>query len=87
GPANHFFYLLSEGSGVKTINGVTYDSPTFDQALTTWRGWADSEVTPRAGEGEALGHALEGCRAGLCSALSDGSVLGVRLTGGCSGSA
>jgi hypothetical protein len=22
GPANHFFYLLSEGSGAKTINGV-----------------------------------------------------------------
>ncbi|MEU9608741.1 M4 family metallopeptidase [Streptomyces sp. NPDC048057] len=30
GPANHWFYLLSEGSGVKTINGVTYDSPTSD---------------------------------------------------------
>ncbi|MFF7872306.1 M4 family metallopeptidase [Streptomyces qaidamensis] len=30
GPANHFFYLLSEGSGTKTINGVTYDSATSD---------------------------------------------------------
>ncbi|MGW6793372.1 M4 family metallopeptidase [Streptomyces chartreusis] len=30
GPANHFFYLLSEGSGTKTINGVTYNSPTSD---------------------------------------------------------
>jgi len=30
GPANHMFYLLSEGSGTKTINGVTYDSPTSD---------------------------------------------------------
>ncbi|MFE0633209.1 M4 family metallopeptidase [Streptomyces sp. NPDC058864] len=30
GPANHFFYLLSEGSGKKTINGVRYDSPTSD---------------------------------------------------------
>ncbi|MET8564413.1 M4 family metallopeptidase [Streptomyces flaveolus] len=30
GPANHFFYLLSEGSGVKVINGVSYDSPTAD---------------------------------------------------------
>ncbi|MCQ4193646.1 M4 family metallopeptidase [Streptomyces sp. BPPL-273] len=30
GPANHFFYLLSEGSGTKTINGVSYDSPTSD---------------------------------------------------------
>ncbi|MFF0557496.1 M4 family metallopeptidase [Streptomyces sp. NPDC004266] len=30
GPANHFFYLLSEGSGAKTVNGVAYNSPTFD---------------------------------------------------------
>ncbi|MEU6548053.1 M4 family metallopeptidase [Streptomyces sp. NPDC046859] len=30
GPANHFFYLLSEGSGPKTVNGVSYDSPTYD---------------------------------------------------------
>jgi Zn-dependent metalloprotease len=30
GPANHMFYLLSEGSGSKTINGVTYNSPTTD---------------------------------------------------------
>ncbi|MFJ5063267.1 M4 family metallopeptidase [Streptomyces nigra] len=30
GPANHFFYLLSEGSGPKTVNGVDYDSPTYD---------------------------------------------------------
>ncbi|MFF4273426.1 M4 family metallopeptidase [Streptomyces sp. NPDC001536] len=35
GPANHFFYLLSEGSGAKTVNGVDYDSPTYDgQAVT-----------------------------------------------------
>ncbi|MFE5403837.1 M4 family metallopeptidase [Streptomyces sp. NPDC056580] len=30
GPANHFFYLLSEGSGTKVINGVSYNSPTAD---------------------------------------------------------
>ncbi|MFJ9620411.1 M4 family metallopeptidase [Streptomyces sp. NPDC101181] len=30
GPANHWFYLLSEGSGAKTVNGVNYDSPTSD---------------------------------------------------------
>ncbi|MEV0093246.1 M4 family metallopeptidase [Streptomyces sp. NPDC050738] len=30
GPANHFFYLLSEGSGTKVINGVSYNSPTSD---------------------------------------------------------
>ncbi|MEV6790649.1 M4 family metallopeptidase [Streptomyces sp. NPDC051320] len=35
GPANHFFYLLSEGSGKKTINGVTYDSPTSNGSTVT----------------------------------------------------
>ncbi|MER5768303.1 M4 family metallopeptidase [Streptomyces sp. NPDC001985] len=30
GPANHWFYLASEGSGAKTLNGVSYDSPTSD---------------------------------------------------------
>ncbi|MER5720095.1 M4 family metallopeptidase [Streptomyces sp. NPDC002132] len=35
GPANHFFYLLSEGSGAKTVNGVAYDSPTYDGKAVT----------------------------------------------------
>ncbi|WP_390898637.1 M4 family metallopeptidase [Streptomyces fulvoviolaceus] len=35
GPANHFFYLLSEGSGAKTINGVSYNSPTADGLAVT----------------------------------------------------
>ncbi|MFF9815200.1 M4 family metallopeptidase [Streptomyces sp. NPDC014006] len=35
GPANHMFYLLSEGSGTKTINGVTYNSPTSDGLTVT----------------------------------------------------
>ncbi|WP_433892829.1 M4 family metallopeptidase [Streptomyces sp. CA-111067] len=30
GPANHLFYLLSEGSGAKVIGGVSYNSPTAD---------------------------------------------------------
>ncbi|WP_190126816.1 M4 family metallopeptidase, partial [Streptomyces inusitatus] len=30
GPANHWFYLASEGSGAKTVNGVSYYSPTSD---------------------------------------------------------
>jgi Zn-dependent metalloprotease len=30
GPANHLFYLLSEGSGAKVIGGVSYNSPTKD---------------------------------------------------------
>ncbi|MFD7610454.1 M4 family metallopeptidase [Streptomyces sp. NPDC059828] len=46
GVANHFFYLLSEGSGSKTVNGVSYYSPTYngstvsgigrDKALQIW---------------------------------------------------
>ncbi|MGW4160222.1 M4 family metallopeptidase [Streptomyces sp. NPDC004788] len=35
GPANHFFYLLSEGSGAKTINGVSYNSPTYNGSTVT----------------------------------------------------
>ncbi|MFJ2813851.1 M4 family metallopeptidase [Streptomyces sp. NPDC087294] len=35
GPANHFFYLLSEGSGAKTINGVSYNSATADGLAVT----------------------------------------------------
>ncbi|MET9965349.1 M4 family metallopeptidase [Streptomyces sp. NPDC006356] len=40
GPANHFFYLLSEGSGAKTINGVSYDSPTSNGSTVTGIGRA-----------------------------------------------
>ncbi|WP_435845690.1 M4 family metallopeptidase [Streptomyces exfoliatus] len=40
GPANHFFYLLSEGSGAKTLNGVSYNSPTFDGSTVTGIGRA-----------------------------------------------
>ncbi|MFD8316730.1 M4 family metallopeptidase [Kitasatospora purpeofusca] len=46
GVANHFFYLLAEGSGAKVINGVSYNSPTTnnitvagigrDKALQIW---------------------------------------------------
>jgi Zn-dependent metalloprotease len=32
GVGNHFFYLLSEGSGAKTLNGVSYSSPTCNGA-------------------------------------------------------
>jgi Zn-dependent metalloprotease len=35
GIANHFFYLLSEGSGPKDIGGVHYDSPTYDGSTVT----------------------------------------------------
>jgi len=35
GVANHFFYLLSEGSGAKTVNGVSYNSPTYNGSTVT----------------------------------------------------
>ena len=35
GPLNHWFYLASEGSGAKTINGVAYNSPTCDASTVT----------------------------------------------------
>ncbi|GAA2781584.1 MULTISPECIES: M4 family metallopeptidase [Kitasatospora] len=35
GVANHFFYLLAEGSGAKTVNGVSYNSPTSNGATVT----------------------------------------------------
>jgi Zn-dependent metalloprotease len=40
GVANHFFYLLSEGSGAKTINGVSYNSPTSNGSTVTGIGRA-----------------------------------------------
>ncbi|MEU6816809.1 M4 family metallopeptidase [Streptomyces sp. NPDC046860] len=40
GPANHMFYLLSEGSGTKVVNGVTYNSPTADGVAVTGIGRA-----------------------------------------------
>jgi Zn-dependent metalloprotease len=35
GVGNHFFYLLSEGSGAKTLNGVSYNSPTCNGGTVT----------------------------------------------------
>jgi Zn-dependent metalloprotease len=35
GVANHFAYLLAEGSGAKTINGVDYNSPTYNGTSVT----------------------------------------------------
>ncbi|MGW7517604.1 M4 family metallopeptidase [Streptomyces sp. NPDC054796] len=43
GVANHFFYLLSEGSGQKVVNGVSYDSPTYDNLPVTGIGRAAAE--------------------------------------------
>jgi len=35
GPLDHWFYLASEGSGIKTINGVSYNSPTCNASTVT----------------------------------------------------
>ncbi|WP_328881840.1 M4 family metallopeptidase [Streptomyces sp. NBC_00299] len=35
GIGNHFAYLLAEGSGAKTVNGVSYNSPTCDGSSVT----------------------------------------------------
>ncbi|AJT64299.3 Transglutaminase-activating metalloprotease [Streptomyces lydicus] len=43
GVANHFFYLLSEGSGPKDIGGVHYDSPTYDGLPVPGIGRANAE--------------------------------------------
>ncbi|MDX3517810.1 M4 family metallopeptidase [Streptomyces scabiei] len=40
GVANHFAYLLAEGSGTKTVNGVTYHSETYDRSTVTGIGRA-----------------------------------------------
>ena len=35
GPLNHWFYLASEGSGAKVLNGVSYNSPTCNSSTVT----------------------------------------------------
>ena len=35
GIGNHFYYLLAEGSGAKTINGVAHNSPTCNSSTVT----------------------------------------------------
>jgi Zn-dependent metalloprotease len=43
GPLNHWFYLASEGSGAKVINGVPYNSPTCNASTVTGVGRAVAE--------------------------------------------
>ena len=62
GPANHFFYLLAEGRGAKTINGVSYNSPTCNGSTghrhRPRRGRED--LVPRADDLHDLDHQLRG---------------------------
>jgi len=43
GVGNHFFYLLAEGSGQKTIGGVVHNSPTCNGSTVVGIGRADAE--------------------------------------------
>ena len=43
GPLNHWFFLASEGSGARTINGVAYNSPTCNGSTVTGAGRANIE--------------------------------------------
>jgi len=43
GPANHFYYLLAEGSGAKTYSGVNHQSPTCNASTIAGIGRAKAE--------------------------------------------
>ncbi|NNG38172.1 M4 family metallopeptidase [Flexivirga sp. ID2601S] len=43
GVGNHFYYLLAEGSGAKTINGVAHNSPTCDGSSVAGIGRSDAQ--------------------------------------------
>ncbi|WP_427383707.1 M4 family metallopeptidase [Janibacter sp. G56] len=43
GPLNHWFFLASEGSGAKSINGVNYNSPTCNGSSVTGIGHTKAE--------------------------------------------
>ena len=73
GVGNHAFYLLSEGSGAKTINGVSYNSPTcngstvaglgHDSAAAIWYRALTTYWTSSTN--------YAGARAGMLSAAAD----------------
>ena len=43
GPLNHWFFLASEGSGARTVNGVAYNSPTCNGATMNGAGRGNIE--------------------------------------------
>lgn len=73
GVGNHWFYLLSEGSGAKTINGISYNSPTANGVTVTgitrakaekiWYRTLTTYLTSRSGYADA--------RAGSIRAATD----------------
>ena len=64
GVGNHFFYLLSEGSGAKTLNGVSYSSPTCNGAPAVDRDRprrGREDLVPRADRLHDVQHRLPRC--------------------------
>ena len=60
GVGNHFFYLLAEGSGAKTIGGVAHNSPTCNGSTVTGigRDRRRGDLVPRADGLHDLEHQL-----------------------------
>ncbi|EWT00923.1 peptidase [Intrasporangium oryzae NRRL B-24470] len=73
GVGNHAFYLLSEGSGAKTINGVSYNSPTCNGSTVTGIGHdAAAAIWYRALTTYwTSSTTYAGARAGMLSAAAD----------------
>jgi len=72
GPLNHWFYLASEGSGAKVINGVSYDSPTCnastvapigrEQAAKIWYRTLSTYLTSGSGFAAARDGAIQSAK-------------------------
>jgi Zn-dependent metalloprotease len=73
GVGNHLFYLLSEGSGAKTINGVAYNSPTCNGSTVSGIGHdAAARIWYRALTTYwTSSTSYAGARAGMLSAATD----------------
>jgi Zn-dependent metalloprotease len=73
GPLNHWYYLASEGSGAKTINGVSYNSPTCNGSTVTGIGRdAAARIWYRALTTYwTSSTSYAGARAGMLSAATD----------------
>ena len=66
GVGNHFFYLLAEGSGAKTISGVAHNSPTCNGSTVTGigRDRRRADLVPRADGLHDVEHQLRRCSDG-----------------------
>ncbi|HET7305091.1 MAG TPA: M4 family metallopeptidase, partial [Segeticoccus sp.] len=78
-PLNHWFYLASEGSGAKTINGVSYNSPTCDGSSVQGIGHVKAEkiwyhtLATKLGPYSTYGDARDGAIASVKELYGDGT--------------